>query len=92
MNRGSSAPAAGYFGNASTGILRGPGLINFDVTLQKTFRIREKQGIGFRAEVFNLFNHTNFTTISTNYGAGTFGQVTAAADPRIMELALSFKF
>lgn len=87
-----AAPAAGYFGNAGTGSIRGPGLINFDLTLQKTFRIREKMGLEFRAEVFNIFNHTNFTTVSTNYGAGTFGQVTAAADPRIMEFALRFHF
>lgn len=87
-----TSPAAGYFGNAGTGIIRGPGLINFDLTLQKTFRIREGIGLEFRAEVFNLFNHPNFTTVSTNYGAGTFGQITAAADPRIMELALRLHF
>jgi hypothetical protein len=87
-----SAPAAGFFGDAGTGSIRGPGLINFDVTLQKTFRIREGIGLEFRAEVFNVFNHVNFTTVSTNYGAGTFGQVTAAADPRIMEFALRLHF
>jgi hypothetical protein len=88
-----TAPAAGYFGSAGTGILRGPGLINFDVTLKKTFNITEKMGrLEFRAEVFNVFNHTNFTTVSTNYGSGTFGQVTAAADPRIMEFALRLHF
>jgi hypothetical protein len=87
-----TAPAAGYFGNAGTGIIRGPGLINFDVTLQKTFRIREGIGLEFRAEVFNVFNHPNFTTVSTSYGSGTFGQITAAADPRIMEFALRLRF
>lgn len=88
-----TAPAAGYFGTAGTGILRGPGLINFDVTLKKTFKITERMGrLEFRAEVFNVFNHTNFTTVSTNYGSGTFGQVTAAADPRIMEFALRLHF
>jgi hypothetical protein len=87
-----AAPAAGYFGSAGTGDIKGPGLINFDVTLQKTFRIRERQGIEFRAEVFNIFNHTNFKGVSTNFGSGTFGQVTSAADPRIMELALRYQF
>jgi len=62
------------------------------VTLQKTFKIREAMGLEFRAEVFNVFNHVNLTTISTNYGAGTFGQATAAADPRIMEFALRLHF
>ena len=53
--------------------LQGPSLINFDLTLQKTFKIREGDGLEFRAEAFNVFNHTNFTTVSTNYGSGTFG-------------------
>lgn len=87
-----ASPAAGYFGNAGTGIISGPGLINFDVTLQKTFKITERTGVEFRAEVFNVFNHTNFTAVSTNYGTGTFGRITAAADPRIMEFALRLHF
>jgi hypothetical protein len=86
------APAAGYFGNAGTGIIRGPGLINFDMTLHKDFRIAENQRLEFRGELFNIFNHTNFTTVSTTFGAATFGQVTAAADPRIIELALRYQF
>jgi hypothetical protein len=86
------APAAGYFGNAGTGIIRGPGLVNFDMTLHKDFKIAESQRMEFRAEFFNIFNHTNFTTVSTTFGAATFGQVTAAADPRIIELALRYQF
>ena len=82
------APLPGYFGNAGTGIIRGPGLINFDMTLYKDFSITEKQKVQFRAEVFNVFNHTNLTTVSTTFGSASFGQVTAAADPRIMELVL----
>jgi hypothetical protein len=87
-----SAPAAGYYGNGGTGIIRGPGLVNFDFTLYKTFAITEKQKLQFRAELFNVFNHTNFTTVSTTYGSSTFGQVTAAADPRIAELVLRYQF
>ncbi|MDQ2945749.1 MAG: Plug and carboxypeptidase regulatory-like domain-containing protein [Acidobacteriota bacterium] len=86
------APLPGYFGNAGTGIIRGPGLINFDMTLYKDFSITEKQKVQFRAEVFNVFNHTNFTTVSTTFGSASFGQVTAAADPRIMELVLRYQF
>jgi hypothetical protein len=87
-----TAPAAGYFGNGGTGIIPGPSLFNFDFTLYKDFAITEKQKIQFRAELFNVFNHANFTTISTNYGSATFGQVTAAADPRIAELVLRYEF
>src|SRR5262249_35281765 len=87
-----TAPAAGYFGNGGTGILTGPHLINFDMTLSKDFRVFEKQTVQFRAELFNIFNHTNFTSVATAFGSGTLGQVTAAADPRIAEFSLRFHF
>ena len=85
-------PANGFYGNAGTGIIRGPALINIDMSLHKEFAVREGRGLEFRAEFFNVLNHTNFTSVSTNYGAGTFGQVTAAADPRIIELVLRARF
>jgi hypothetical protein len=87
-----TSPAAGYFGNAGTGTIRGPGMLNFDMTLYKSFKITEKQKVEFRAELFNTFNHTNFTSVSTTYGSGSYGQVTAAADPRIAELVLRYQF
>jgi hypothetical protein len=86
------APAAGYYGNAGTGIIQGPGLVVFDMSLYKEFHFTEDNFFEFRAEAFNIFNHTNFTTISTNFGSGTYGQATASADPRIFEFALRYKF
>jgi hypothetical protein len=87
-----TAPAAGYFGDAGTGIITGPGLVGFDIAVYKDFRIHENHTVEFRTELFNVFNHPNFTSVSTNYGAGNFGQVTAAADPRIAEFALRYQF
>jgi hypothetical protein len=88
-------PPYGYYGNAQTGILRGPGQEVWNTALFKDFRIREKGSAEFRAEAFNLFNHTN----PNNPGAAvpvttssTYGVVTSAADPRIMELALRIRF
>jgi hypothetical protein len=52
-------PPAGTYGNAGRGILTGPGLAAFDMSLVKTTPISEKIKAEFRAEVFNLFNHTN---------------------------------
>jgi len=52
----------------------------------------------FRAEFFNIWNHTQFIGdtlnggISTNFGASNFGQVTSANDPRIIQLALKLYF
>ena len=45
----------------------------------------------FRSEFFNIFNHTNFSGVSKSVGAGNYGQVTSALDPRIIELALRFQ-
>jgi len=87
-----AAPAAGYFGNAGTGIIKGPGLINFDMALFKDFHITERHRIQFRADVFNVFNHTNFRSVDTTFGDAQFGQVTSAADPRIAELSLHYAF
>jgi len=85
-------PAAGYFGNAGTGTIQGPGVINFDMAFYKTFRIQERHSIEFRAELFNIFNHTNFSGVDTTLGSGTYGQVTSARSPRIAEFALRYQF
>ena len=87
-----SQPAAGHFGNASSGSIRGPGTVDFDMALYKTFVIKEQHGIQFRGELFDIFNHTNFANVSTNFGAGNYGQVTSARDPRIAEFALRYEF
>jgi hypothetical protein len=86
------APAAGYFGNAAPGSIRGPGVIGFDTGLYKDFRVTERNKLEFRAEFFNVCNHTNFSGVSTSFGSGSFGQVTSALDPRIMEFALRWEF
>ncbi|MGI4828243.1 MAG: carboxypeptidase regulatory-like domain-containing protein [Janthinobacterium lividum] len=82
-----TAPAAGFYGNGATGSIRGPGLVIFDMALYKEFHLTESRYLEFRAESFNTFNHTNFTTINTTSGSSLFGQVTAAADPRVLEFA-----
>jgi hypothetical protein len=53
-------PAAGTYGTAGRDILEGPGLLEFDSSLFKNFRIRERVGLQFRAEFFNLPNRTNW--------------------------------
>ena len=87
-----AAPAAGFFGNAGQGIIRGPGLFNFDMAFYKDFRFRERQAIEFRGELFNIFNHTNFSGVNTSPGSAQYGQVTSALDPRIVEFALRYHF
>jgi hypothetical protein len=54
-----SAPAAGYVGNVSRDSLTGPGFTNWDFSLLKTTALTEHTRIQFRAEFFNIINHTN---------------------------------
>jgi hypothetical protein len=80
------------FGNASKDIALGPGRVNFDTSLYKTFKIRENVGFEFRAESFNTFNHTEFNGIGANFGDSKFGQATSTWDPRVLQLGGKFNF
>ena len=67
-------PAPGKFGNLGRNALHGPKLSQFDLTLQKGIRLGEKGRVDFRAEVYNLFNRTNFasppTQLNNSLGTG----------------------
>lgn len=85
----------GEVGNAMRRFFSGPGIANYDMALQKSFSIFAEKRAQFRAEAFNVFNHAQFMNPSGNFnntGTGGFGYVTSARDPRIMQLALKFKF
>jgi hypothetical protein len=55
-------PTAGTYGNVGRGVYSGPGLADVDASLFKTTAITERANLQFRAEVFNVLNHTNFGT------------------------------
>jgi hypothetical protein len=86
-------------------MIRKPGVINFDLALFKNIRFREKVGLQFRWETYNLFNHTNFSDINTDltFSRNTttnqillsnqiFGQPTSARSPRVMQGSLRINF
>jgi hypothetical protein len=80
-------------GNAPRGAVIGPGAQRWDLSLFKNIRFTESWKLQFRAEAINVFNHTNFNTVGTSLTApSTYGQVTSARDPRIMQLALKLSF
>jgi len=82
-----TAPLNGFYGNARPGTIRGPREVSFNIAGYKTFPIRERLQMQFRAEAFNFLNHPNFGNVDTNLGSGTYGQVTSALDPRILEFS-----
>lgn len=78
-----SAPAYGTAGNLGRDTLVGPGLANLDLSLHKTTQLSERLHAQFRAELFNVLNHTNFSTpnpvvFSSGPTQGTAANQTAA--------------
>jgi hypothetical protein len=90
--------ATGTFGNCGVGRYHGPGLSNVDLSLFKTFPIRESIRLEFRAEAFNAFNHANFSNpnnffASFTTGPGGFGYISSTiGDPREFQFALKLYF
>ncbi len=90
-----STNALGTPGSASRRSFFGPGELNFDLALLKSFNFTEARALQFRIEAFNAFNHTNFfgpAAVNGNIDSTLFGQVVNAAPPRLMQAALKFTF
>ena len=96
-------PASGTLGNLGAGSIAGPGYVTVNLGLFRSFRVRERQTLEFRAEGSNLLNTVNFGNPNTSVGTSTFGQITSTAggtgagfvapgDPRILQFALKYIF
>jgi hypothetical protein len=85
--------ALGTFGDAPRNPLRNPNYFNVDAALQRSFPIGERVHLKFRLEGFNATNHTHFSQPGANANApSTFGKITGAGDPRILQLAARLVF
>jgi hypothetical protein len=83
----------GSLGNAPRTICCGPHISNTDFAILKTISLSETRHIDFRAEFFNIFNHTQFYNPDGNTtDGGQFGQIIQAKDPRLVQFALKFFF
>jgi hypothetical protein len=87
-------PPAGVnrVGNAGRNTILGPSTTRFDATLAKSIKFSESKSVQLRWEVFNIFNHTNFTTLGLNNTLTSYGTVTGVRDPRNMQLGVKFLF
>jgi hypothetical protein len=82
-------------GNTSRRFFSGPGINNYDLTLQKNLKLTESKFLEFRLEAFNAFNHAQFygpTAVDGNINSPTFGRIIAAAPPRLVQIASKFIF
>ena len=69
---------AGQDGTERRNQYYGPGLVNFDLSAQKNFPLStERFKLQFRADLFNLFNHTNFSNPTSTYTSSSFGKITS---------------
>jgi hypothetical protein len=87
-----AAPVGLTFGNAGRNFMRNPDRLNFDTALLKHFKITEGSNLEFRAEAFNVFNHTQFRIYDPdkgNTGSNTItcygGANYSAGDPSCLE-------
>ncbi len=77
-----TAPKAGSLGlESGRDWLTGPGLINFDMAVQKQFKVRERFQFQFRVDAFNFVNHPNFTGLNTTLNFNANGTVANNATP-----------
>jgi hypothetical protein len=97
------SPALGTLSAVGRDNIPGPSLFNMNASLIRDFSIREKYALEFRAEAFNLTNTlqpgislpslaAGASGLGLTYGTPTFGEITSAQDPRILQLALKFTF
>ena len=78
-------------------MLIGPGVANIDFSVVKVFPIAkgpfaDTTALHFRAEFFNLLNHANFSNPNATVTASTYGRITAATDPRIIQFGLKLVY
>jgi hypothetical protein len=103
-----TAPQGLTFGTAQRNVLNYPQRTQFDMGLFKHFQVRESKAFEFRAEGFNVFNHTQFSAVNnstscfggSDYSAGdaaclannNFLRPSAAHNGRILQLGAKFLF
>ncbi|MDP2996977.1 MAG: carboxypeptidase regulatory-like domain-containing protein [Bryobacterales bacterium] len=85
-------PANGAFGNLGRNVVIGPGMNNWDLSLQKNFSIRERIRTQFRAEFYDAPNHLSWWGVGNTLGTSNFGQITSATDPRTLQFGLRLSF
>jgi outer membrane receptor protein involved in Fe transport len=85
-------PSGSSFGDAGRNIIEGPGQVTFDMTLNKTFQIKEFRALDLRFSANNVLNNVHFTSINTVVNSFTFGEVTGTGSMRRVTMQARFRF
>jgi hypothetical protein len=86
------APARGTVATTSARSLRLPGVNNFNFSLMRRINLSEKKSLELQGDLYNAFNHTQFSAFGTGFGTAAFGVVTAAAPSRETQLGIKFRW
>ncbi|MBV9082172.1 MAG: carboxypeptidase regulatory-like domain-containing protein [Acidobacteriaceae bacterium] len=89
-----AAAPTGTFSNMGVGVVEGPGLQSYDLSLAKHFALTERFDLKFQGDFFNAFNITNFNVASANttVTSGGYGTFSQASPPRQVQLSLKLAF
>jgi hypothetical protein len=93
-----TAPCLGCVGDLGRNTFVGPAFTSWDTSLFKKIRVTERVGMEFRAEAFNVLNHTNFQlpgarfATNNNINHNSFGKAAGTFNPRKMQLGLKVSF
>jgi len=85
-------PASAPFGNLSRNAFRAPGLEQWDLAVDKRFRITETAAVQFRSEFFNVLNHTNFGVPGNITTSSAFGTIRTTYAARQVQFGLKVLF
>jgi hypothetical protein len=100
-----AASAPGTFGDLARNAIDGPHSITVNAAISRSFKLTERYMIQARMDAFNVANHPNFAgaispagtvqgyaTLSTGMTSSSFGRISSAFDPRILQFALKLRF
>lgn len=80
------------YGDAGRNIIEGPGQFTMDMSLSKTFPIKEFRALELRMTASNVFNTVQYTSIGSVVNSPSFGEVTSAGNMRRVTLYVRFRF
>ncbi|MPZ19485.1 MAG: TonB-dependent receptor plug domain-containing protein [Luteitalea sp.] len=92
FNTDAFANPVGDFGDLGRNTMIGPSFKNVDLSIIKSVNLGATRQLELRAELFNLFNHTNFGIPGNVVDSATFGALTSASTARDIQLGLKFIF
>jgi hypothetical protein len=86
-------PPANTYGNAARSVLYGPSTKDWDISLQRAFKLYESKSLNFKFDAFNAFNTPNFSTPNAAIGSATAGQITGTVnDNRDLQASATLYF